>query len=166
MSIFFYSPKSPSPLPKKDLRSLPTRELLIWGDTDKVEVRKKGELVYTICHIRKKKISVASITFHGHIIWFAPPPCKKNKRKDIVCIRTIGEEREREREIFNWLVVDYFGDTDLNIKFPKAACHCNIWPSVQWLLDKHHKKNALFTYIHMAIMPKSKLLAHHGSALY
>lgn len=101
MSIFISIVQNPPPpVPKKDLRSLPTRELLIWGDTDKVEVRKTGGIgVHNLSH--SQKISVASITFYGHIISFTPPPCEKNKRKRYQLCRVHpnnrGWERERER---------------------------------------------------------------------
>jgi hypothetical protein len=117
------------------------------------------------------------MTFYHHIIWSTPPPCKKNKRKRYALFRVHSNNkgwiREREREIFNWLVVDYFGDTDLNFKFPKAT----LISQSHFVIVLDHlvcngsrtstiEKNALSTYTHMAIIPKSKLLAHHTRALY
>jgi hypothetical protein len=60
-SIFIV--QNPPPPKKISTLSLPTRELPIWGDTDKVEVRKKGGIgVHNLSHT--KKISVA---FHDFL---------------------------------------------------------------------------------------------------
>ncbi len=106
-----------------------------------------------------QKISVASITFlWSHYFGLHRHLARKTREKDInfsVCIQTIGDEIERERErernfkltcgrLLWWHQIS-------TSNFPKPLCHCIRRPSVQWLLDKHHKKKCtlyIHTYIH------------------
>jgi len=122
-----------------------------WGDKDKVEVRIRGGIgVHNLSHT-PKNLSCLHKLFYGHIIWFTPPPCKKNKRKYINFSRVHPNNRVREREREKYLIDLWsttLGTPISTWNFPKLlvivlddlVCNGSSTSTI--------KKNALSTYIH------------------